>query len=176
MNPGSPPEHVYVEVDSLDTYRVMWLAGIRQLDLTQHCLKTFAECDRHHVNAKRRRQILRLPGSNPPAAWYLCALPIPWDWSRNAHLAFEYAPGETWEGDALVRGLHVCLTNARLIADWGEHSIPLDAPKRNSLRYRTCRNWQFAWWLRINRNVPDAPPPSPTPTENEGGPEQLMLT
>ncbi|MGW6314336.1 hypothetical protein [Streptomyces sp. NPDC055099] len=136
----------------------MWLAGIREIDLTQHCLRTFGECDRPHINTHQRRQTLHLPTAKPPAAWYLCALPIPWDWPRNAHLAFEYAPGQTWEGDALVPGLGVHLANARPILNWGEHTVPLDAPLRQSKRHRTCRNWQFGWWLRHNRDVPDTEP------------------
>ncbi|MCX5206110.1 ParB N-terminal domain-containing protein [Streptomyces sp. NBC_00237] len=115
---------------------VTWL----DVDLTQHCLKAFAECDRHNVTHRRRTQTLLLPADNPPAAWYLCALPTPWDWGRNAHLAFEHAPGDTWEGDATVPGLRVKLTNARPITGWGEHSIPLDVPLRSGHRYRTCRN------------------------------------
>ncbi|MFH9426215.1 hypothetical protein [Streptomyces sp. NPDC017529] len=173
MKSWASPGRVRVEIESRASYRIMWLAGVRQLDLSQHCLKTFAECDRHNVNPNRRTQVLHLSAENPPAAWYLCALPIPWDWARNAHLAFEYAPGASWEGDALVGGLHVRLTNAVPVTGWGEHSIPLDAPRRLSYRYRTCRNWQFAWWLRAHRDVPDAPPAQRG--EAVGGPEQLTL-
>ncbi|MER6543141.1 hypothetical protein [Streptomyces sp. NPDC001250] len=153
----------------------MWLAGVRALDVTQHCLKTFAECDRHRVDTKLRRQTLRLSAANPPAAWYLCALPIPWDWQRNAHLAFEYGPGETWAGDALVRGLGVRLTNARPIMGWGEHSIPGDAPMRSSRLHRTCRNWQFAWWLRTHREIPEAQLCTAKDISEEG-PEQLSFS
>lgn len=175
MGLGTDAELVRVEIEARDRYHIMWLAGIRELDLTQHCLKTFGECDRYNSNAQQRRQTLHLPATNPPVAWYLCALPIPWDWSRNAHLAFEYAPGETWEGDALVRGLGVRLANARPLIGWGEHSIPSDAPRRNSRLYRTCRNWQFAWWLRTHhdtattQSVPQGGP-------QESGPEQLAIT
>ncbi|GGX36462.1 hypothetical protein GCM10010341_67530 [Streptomyces noursei] len=175
MNSGAGLEPVRVDIEARGRYHIMWLAGIRELDLTQHCLKTFGACDRYNVDSRQRRQTLHLPAAAPPVAWYLCALPIPWDWSRNAHLAFEYAPGETWAGDALVRGLGIQLTNARPVTGWGEHSIPDNAPKSNSRRYRTCRNWQFAWWLRTNRNVPDAPP-LPTHSAADGGPEQLTLT
>lgn len=171
---GVDSNRVRIDIEARASYRIMWLVSIRELDLAQHCLKTFGECDRPHINTHQRRQTLHLPAANPPAAWYLCALPIPWDWSSNAHLAFEHAPGETWEGDALVPGLGVRLANARPILGWGEHSIPLDADKRNSRLYRTCRNWQFAWWLRLNRDAPDAPPLlGSNPDEN--GPEQLTL-
>ncbi|MEU7576782.1 hypothetical protein AB0B50_04170 [Streptomyces sp. NPDC041068] len=172
MEIGAESVRVRVDIEARDRYSIMWLAGIRELDLTQHCLKTFADCDRPHISTKLRHQTLHLPYANPPAAWYLCALPIPWDWSRNAHLAFEYAPGETWQGDALVTGLGVRLTNAVPVTGWGEHSIPSDASNRNSRLYRTCRNWQFAWWLRQNRNTPQVPPQT---EQHRGGAEQLTL-
>lgn len=169
---GADSGRVRVDIEARDRYTIMWLAGIRELDLTQHCLKTFANCDRPYISTKLRYQTLHLPSENPPAAWYLCALPIPWDWSRNAHLAFEYAPGETWQGNALVGGLGVRLTNAVPVTGWGEHSIPPDTPKRSSRLYRTCRNWQFAWWLHQNRGTPQVPPPA---EEQPGGAEQLTL-
>jgi hypothetical protein len=172
MHLGAGSSMVRIDIEARARYRIIWLSGIRELDLTQHCLKTFGECDRPHIDTHQRRQTLHLPAANPPVAWYLCALPIPWDWPRNAHLAFEHAPGETWEGDALVPGLGVKLTNARPIFGWGEHSIPANTPGRSSRLYRTCRNWQFAWWLRANRKVPDAAVPHPT-VSNDG--EQLML-
>ncbi|MCY0929461.1 hypothetical protein OTB20_25325 [Streptomyces sp. H27-H1] len=174
MESGADSKRVRVEIDSRDKYGIMWLAGIRQIDLTQHCLKTFAECDRPKVDRRLKQQTLLLPADSPPVAWYLCALPIPWQWSRNAHLAFEHAPGETWEGDALVPGLGVRLTNARPITGWGEHSIPAKAPMRQARLYRTCRNWQFGWWLRQHREAPDAPE-KPHRQESGGDSEQLTF-
>ncbi|MDQ0601936.1 hypothetical protein QF037_006281 [Streptomyces canus] len=134
----------------------MWLAGVRHVALDQHCLRSFGQPDRPRLDIYSRHQTLELPEDNPPLAWYLCALPNPWNWAANAHLAFEPAPGEHWEGPALVPGLLVSLDNARPIIGWGEHSIPESAPLRRSTRYRSCRNYQFAWWLRQNRNAPDA--------------------
>lgn len=172
MTLGANSGRVRIDIEARDRYSIMWLAGIREVDLTQHCLKAFAVCDRPYVSSKLCYQTVNLPVQHPPAAWYLCALPIPWNWARNAHLAFEYAPGETWQGDALVSGLGVRLTNATPITGWGEHSIPTNAPGRKSRLYRTCRNWQFAWWLRNHRDVPDATPPEPP---HPAGPEQLRL-
>jgi hypothetical protein len=152
----------------------MWLAGVRHVALDQHCLRSFGQPDRPRVDVRRRHQTLELPEHNPPLAWYLCALPTPWNWSDNAHLAFEGAPGEQWDGPALVPGLHVHLNNARPIVGWGEHNIPLNEQRRNSVRFRTCRNYQFAWWLRIERNAPDAPPEY-APPKRPGEGEQMSL-
>ncbi|MEU5429769.1 hypothetical protein AB0H73_29835 [Streptomyces olivoreticuli] len=174
MQSEADSKWVRVEIESRDRYRIMWLAGVRQVDLTQHCLKSFGFCDRPRVTHTARQQTVVLDAARPPLAWYLCALPIPWDWHRNAHLAFEHAPGHSWEGDALIRGLGVRLTNARPIFGWGEHSIPPDAPQRRSTRYRTCRNWQFAHWLRVNRGAPLAPPLPARPAAQGGG-EQLAI-
>ncbi|MER0478621.1 hypothetical protein ABR737_09780 [Streptomyces sp. Edi2] len=160
-------------MEARSSYRIMCLAGIRQLDLTQHCLKTFADCDKPRIDRRKQHQTLWLPATNPPAAWYVYPLPFSWDWPRNAHLAFEHAPGETWEGDTMVPGIEVRLANARPIFGWGEHSIPADAPLRRARLHRTCRNWQFAWWLRANRAVPEAEPSAAT--AHPEGPEQLLL-
>lgn len=152
----------------------MWLAGVRHVALDQHCLRSFGQPDRPRVDVRRRRQALELPQDNPPLAWYLCALPNPWNWSQNAHLAFEGAPGEEWEGPALVPGLIVRLDNARPITGWGEHNIPPTEPRRHSVRFRTCRNYQFAWWLRTHRKAPDAPPEH-VPHARPGEGEQMSL-
>ncbi|MGW0631136.1 hypothetical protein [Streptomyces sp. NPDC002758] len=67
------------------------------------------------------------------------------------------------------------LENARPITGWGEHSIPADAARRNQWKFRTCRNWQFAWWLRTNRNAPDAPPRRRRPPDDPNAPQQLSF-
>lgn len=115
---------------------------------------------RNHLRVDReaKRQTILLPAASPPLAWYLCALPIPRSWERNAHLAAEHAPGQTWERDSLESGLGVRLQNARPIIGWSENSIPADAEMRQARLYRTCRSWQFGWWLRQHRKTPDAPP------------------
>ncbi|WP_438470959.1 hypothetical protein [Streptomyces asiaticus] len=167
-------QRIRIEIESRSRYHIMWLAGVRHVALDEHCLRSFGQPDRPRVDVRRRHQSLELARHNRPLAWYLCALPIPWDWNRNAHLAFEGAPGEQWDGPALVPGLYVHLDNARPITGWGEHTIPASEPRRNSYRFRTCRNYQFAWWLRTERNAPDAPPESVLP-KSAGEGEQMSL-
>ncbi|MFD8209652.1 hypothetical protein ACFV2S_25050 [Streptomyces sp. NPDC059695] len=167
-------ERIRVGIEARSLYHIMWLAGVRHVALDQHCLRAFGQPDRPRVDPKRRHQLVELPAANQPLAWYLCALPNPWRWSDNAHLAFEAAPGEDWEGPALVPGLQVRLENARPITGWGERDIPATEPRRNSVRFRTCRNYQFAWWLRAHRNAPDAPPEF-IPPKKPGEGEQMAL-
>ena len=151
----------------------MWLAGIRDIALDQHCLRSFGRPDRPTVHPHTALQTVHLPTDNPPLAWYLCALPKPWNWAANAHLAFEQAPGHHWEGLAMVPGLQVSMIGARPITGWGPHNIPAADPHRTLRRYSSCRNWQFAWWLRQNRNAPTAAPPPPPTYEADSG--QLTL-
>lgn len=170
-----PKLPVRVGITAAAPYLIMWLAGVRHINLDKHCLETFGQPDRPSVNPRAPHQKVSLPADNPPLAWYLCALPHPWDWASNAHLAFEYAEGHQWEGPALVPGLHVTLDNARPLFGWGEQSIPANAPKRHQYLHRTCRNWQFAWWLRTNRAAPDAPPPGQLPPPDPDAPQQLTF-
>ncbi|MDF9812990.1 hypothetical protein M2266_002221 [Streptomyces sp. SPB162] len=165
---------IQIQIESKSRYHIMWLAGVRHVALDQHCLRSFGQPDRPRVDARRQHQTVNLSEHNQPLAWYLCALPNPWRWSDNAHLAFEGAPGEQWEGPALAPGLIVRLDNARPITGWSEHDIPLTEPRRHSARFRTCRNYQFAWWLRTQRDAPDAPPEYAPPNKPGKG-EQLSL-
>ena len=167
-------QRIQVQIESRTRYHIMWLAGVRHVALDQHCLRSFGQPDRPRMDISCRRQTLELPERNPPLAWHLCALPNPWKWSDNAHLAFEGAPGEHRDGPALVPGLYVHLDNARPITGWGERNIPESEPRRKSVRFRTCRNYQFAWWLRTERNAPDAPPEY-VPPKRPGEGEQLSL-
>ncbi|MFI9157542.1 hypothetical protein [Kitasatospora aureofaciens] len=166
-------DQIRIEILARDDYGIMWLAGIRNVALDQHCLRAFGRPDRPTVRAHTKLQTIHLPTTNPPLAWYLCALPTPWNWAANAHLAFEAVPGYHWDGPALVPGLEVRLRGARPITGWGPHNIPADDPRRHLRRYATCRNWQFAWWLRQHRDAPDAPPSSLLAPKE--GPGQMRL-
>lgn len=66
------------------------------------------------------------------------------------------------------------LLNARPISGWDEYDIPQRESLRQSRRYRTCRNYQFAWWLRSQRDAPDAPPEY-VPPRRAGEGEQMSL-
>ncbi|MFD5760227.1 hypothetical protein ACFWIZ_34870 [Streptomyces sp. NPDC127044] len=125
-----PQPPVRVGINAAAPYLIMWLAGVRNVNLDRHCLETFGWSDRHPVNPRAPRQNVTLPAENPPLAWYLCALPHPWEWSKNAHLAFEYAEDHRWEGPAMVRGLQVTLEHAGPLTGWGGPTITPPPPRR----------------------------------------------
>ncbi|MFI1400728.1 hypothetical protein [Streptomyces sp. NPDC020681] len=74
----------------------------------------------------------------------------------------------------LVPGAGVDVLCHGHVTGWGGHNIPLNDPRRNSVRFRACRNYQFAWWLRTERNAPDAPPEY-VPPKRPGEGEQMSL-
>ncbi|RPK42782.1 hypothetical protein EES37_18235 [Streptomyces sp. ADI91-18] len=46
MTLGAGSERVRIEIESRDKHGIMWLAGIRHVNLPENCLKTFGEIDR----------------------------------------------------------------------------------------------------------------------------------
>lgn len=129
----------------------IWLKYVTGVDLDVHCIRSLIGGRHHGIELYARHQTLTLDQHTPtPLAFYLCGVSTPYDWRRNAHLAFVAAPGETWSGEAAVPGLTVELTNAAPVFGWGEQSIDTTHPYAGARLYRTCRNWQFAHEL-VNR-------------------------
>jgi hypothetical protein len=143
-----------VEITSEGSYSSIWLKYVTSVDLGVHCIRSLVGRRCARIDAGAPWQRLRLDEHPRPAAYYLCAVSQPYAWGDNAHLAFEHAPGERWAGIALVPQLRVVLQDARPITGWGGHSVPADAPHAHDPRYATCRNWQFAWHLHIERELP----------------------
>jgi hypothetical protein len=142
-----------VEIASEGSYASVWLKYVTAVDLGVHCIRSLVG-RRARIDPAAPLQSVRLDEHPSPAAFYLCAVSRPYVWSQNAHLAFENAPGESWSGIALVPQLRVVLHNARPITGWGGQSVPADAPHAHDRRYATCRNWQFAWYLHLERSAP----------------------
>jgi hypothetical protein len=120
---------------------------VTAVDLTEHCMSCLIGQPSRRIDRLAAEQTHQLDEHPAPLAYYLCGVTQPYSWSENAHLAFRVAPGEYWHGPALVPGLVVTLQNALPIPGWGPDSIPAEAPHAGEYFYRTCRNWQFAWYL-----------------------------
>jgi hypothetical protein len=140
-----------------DSFSSIWLKSIRAVDLDVHCIGSLVG-DRVVLASKRGRagqeDALMLTDFPQPLAWYLCGVTEPYRHADNIHLAFEYAPGESWSGPALRPGVQVALVNAQPIFGWGLDSIPVGAAHENERLFRTCRNFQFAHFLRHERGAP----------------------
>lgn len=137
-----------------DQYRYLWLKGITGLNMSQHCASVFygeyVPEFGHRAEGLKTTVSVELDQHNKPGvmAWYLCGVVTPWNWARNAHLAFVRAEGESWEGPAGEGSrLSVQLEDAAPVFGWGVHSIPDTDRRRNDPAYMTCRNYQFAHHL-----------------------------
>lgn len=139
-----------------DRYGYLWLKEVRNVDLTQHCASALVGSYQPQVNAGRlgadlRHEPINLELSHlaPARAYYLCGVTRPYVWARNAHIAME--PDET-AGSATFEshGLTVETSGLRRI-EFSEADIDPADPNIGRAAYRTCRNWQFAHWLAVNR-------------------------
>lgn len=146
-----------IEIASEGSYSSLWLKYVTGTNPHVHCMASLTGRRSARLDAGAPWQRLELDEWAAPRAWYICAVSYPYVWVRNAHLAFESAPGERWEGPALVPELRVTVYDARPILGWGGHSVPASAPHAEDPAYSTCRNWQFAWHLRTS------PLPHPKP-------------
>jgi len=124
-------------------YRYLWLKHIEGVDLSQHCARSFVgqyskQVDRFHHNYKD----IILPRGY--VAHYLCGV---LNYTDNLHLAMLEAPGEHAE-------VHDAKCDFELedgiLVPIREDYIPFGAINVDKREFRTCRNWQFAHWLRNN--------------------------
>lgn len=138
--PATPKVHI----TRRDEFSSIWLKYVTGVDLSVHCIQSLIGPRQDGISLRADTQTLELTQHPNPLAFYLCGVSTPYDWQRNAHLAFVAAEGETWEGDAGVRGLGIQLQDAAPIFGWGPDSVDTDDPNARIRLYRTCRNWQFA--------------------------------
>jgi hypothetical protein len=128
--------------------RYLWLKYVTGIDLTRHCARALHGRYSRHVQPEHRHMDVALDEfpHAPILAYYLCAVTTnPYRWEDNAHLALQAAPGHSEE--LHIQGLTVSISGA-LPIPFDDSRIPDDDPHAHDRLYRTCRNWQFAHWLR----------------------------
>jgi hypothetical protein len=133
-----------IRITRRDDFSSIWLKYVRGVDLDVHCINSLIGERQSGISLTADQQVLDLTEWAPPIAFYLCGVSVPYDWTRNAHLAFVAAEGESWEGEAAVRGLYVELQDAAPVFGWGPQSIDESHPQAQTYLFKTCRNWQFA--------------------------------
>lgn len=123
-------------------FRYLWLKSVTGVNLNVHCARCLKGTydDRISPEAGELHDI-ELIGD----LYYLCGVAKPYCWANNFHLAFKQKDGATLRYSD--NGISVIIENAERIeitADAIDHSLP-QAEKKE---FSTCRNWQFANWLK----------------------------
>lgn len=118
-------------------FKYFWLKKINGIDLNKHCAKCLLGdyIDTKHVVGYEL----------PDGIYYLCGVAYPYIWSNNFHLAFTQEVGNTVELDH--NGVHVIVEGARQLPISMDYCDKRN-PKYGYKSYRTCRNWQFANYLK----------------------------
>ena len=123
-------------------FKYLWLKHITGIDLNVHCAKCLKGEYISDVNNKIT-SLKDLPLQN--GVYYLCGVSLPFVWVNNFHLAFEYSEGD------VVRysnnGIEIIIENA-VSLPISEKFIDETNNKAKYKSYNTCRNWQFANYLK----------------------------
>lgn len=128
-------------------FRYLWLKYITGINLSVHC----AGCFKGVYSKKIFPEVKNVENEDLNECntdiFYLCGVAKPYNWSKNFHLAFTKSEGDLIDYDS--NGIHVIIENAKQLpisADDIDNSLK-HADKKE---YYTCRNWQFANYLRRN--------------------------
>lgn len=123
----------------------IWLKNVQGINLRNHCAKCLVGHYSKDVN-KYTKHIKDLHLHD--GVWYLCGVSIPYNWNNNFHLAFEYCKGSSIEYSN--NGISVLIRNAKRLPI-SEKYIDHNDPNSNRKEFYTCRNWQFAHYLKSNK-------------------------
>lgn len=136
---------VKITRDTNCKFRYLWLKEVVGTSLSQHCAGCLKGTYSDIVNQYTVCETLNLEGK----VYYLCGVSQPYNWSKNAHIAFRHKPGSKFK--FTNNGLTVEAEDAERIEISTRH-IDRNDPHADSPRFVTCRNWQFAHWYRKEYN------------------------
>lgn len=141
-----------ITIKTLDVtarFRYLWLKHVTGVDLSVHCARCL-----------KGKYMDNISPHNPHTTdiqlnngvYYLCGVTLPYVWEKNFHLAFEYSEGSRIEYES--NGISVVIENAAALPI-SEEYIDQSDPNAWKKEYRTCRNWQFAHWLKQQNKALD---------------------
>lgn len=123
-------------------FKYLWLKYVTGVDLSVHCARCLKGAYSNKVGTKVTEG-KDIPLDEAEAkAYYLCGVTMPFNWSKNFHLAFVEEEGSLLE--VSENGIDIVIENARRIDIVPDYINPYD-PNAHKKAYSTCRNWQFAY-------------------------------
>ena len=122
----------------------MWAKAVTGVDLMQHCAKSLTGEYVQGLGPGMEEMSAPLGSGADILAWYFCAVAKPFRWANNTHLLAVPELGSVAHVEG--PGIEATITDARLVP-LSEEWIDEAHPKARFKTYRTCRNWQGAWWI-----------------------------
>ena len=126
-------------------FKYLWLKYIVDVNLNTHC----ANCLVGNYSKKIKKVkgtyeniILNEYNSN---FYYLCGVSFPFVYENNFHLAFKYCKGELLKYSS--NGIEIEIEDA-VALPVSKKFIDIQHPKAKFKSYSSCRNWQFANYLK----------------------------
>ena len=122
-------------------YRYLWLKHVTGVDLSQHCARCL--CGDYSREVRRWRHEYRdIFLDDKCIAHYLCGV---LNYEDNLHCAIMRMDGAHAEAHDAKYDIEI---EGGIIVPITPDSIPPDIPHAGERAFRTCRNWQFANWLK----------------------------
>lgn len=128
-------------------FRYLWLKYITGVNLSVHCAGCFKGVYSQKINPKITSVQNAELNECETNIFYLCGVANPYNWNKNFHLAFKTKEGSMI--DYTSNGIHIIIENAEQLPI-SMDDINTSLKHADQKEYYTCRNWQFANYLRKN--------------------------
>ena len=126
----------------LSSFSYLWLKHVTGYDISQHCARCLlGEYDERISPQQPLTENLVLTDG----IYYLCGVAKPYNWYRNFHLAFMPKTGSVI--DYSCNGISVLIQDA-VAFEISPRFIDHSDVHAQTKAFYTCRNWQFAYFLK----------------------------
>ena len=139
---------IYIKtLDVSAPLRYLWLKHVTGVDLNVHCARCLVGKYMDNISPHNPHTTdIQLNNG----IYYLCGVSLPYVWEKNFHIAFEYSEGSRIE--YANNGISVVIENA-IELPISESYIDQNNPNAWRKEFRTCRNWQFAHYLKQRKEA-----------------------
>lgn len=132
-------------------FRYLWLKYVTGVALAHHCASCLKGEYSGYFNTELRQANKISLNEHPARIVYLCGVANPYNWAKNFHLALIETEGNVMKVDEL--GICATIVNAERLPITADAMKAVNHPQIGNKRYSTCRNWQFANKLYLDRGI-----------------------